>query len=272
MTRSKDFLKNFGGGPKTSLVKQITHSVEKVRSYEPTSCVWDGLAGASQLSKELVKSLEDSKWITGDSISKERAKDIFELMYYMFHASGRTRRAALTLSFKPGEKVVDFITNLETKLMEHNHQTDPLTSVAAPLMKSEEKQTYAAAATKELEICSYCKKPNHNESRCYRRKKEMEKATPPVGDISKSYRPRTTNQCHRHKTKDNSDSAHSTPPSRGGVHRGSGHYCVVHGNCTHTSETCRDIVRLQNNRHHRASTGISKPSGEDSRPFARKPD
>ena len=268
----RNFLKIFGGGPKTSLVKQITHSVEKVKSYESTSNVWDGLAGASQLAKELVKSLEDSQWITGDSLSKERAKDIFELMYYMFQASGRTKRAALSLSFKPGDKVVDFITNLETKLMEHDHQTDPLTSVAAPLMMPEEKQTYVAAATKELEICSYCKKPNHHESRCYRRLKEVQKTAPPAGDMNKSCRPKTSNPCNRHQNKDYTDSARSTPPSRGSVHKGSGHYCVVHGNCAHSTETCRNIAKLRSDMTHRGAMGNAKPSGEDSRTFVRKPD
>ncbi len=130
--------------------------------------MWDGLAGASQLTNKCIKSLEDAQWIQGSNFGRDNAKDIFELLIYMFHISGKARRAALTLSFKPGDKVVDFITNLETKVMESNHFTEPQTTFAAPFMAEQgEHQSYATVAAKSAEVCTYCNKPGHCETRCY---------------------------------------------------------------------------------------------------------
>ncbi len=113
-----------------------------------------------------MKSLEDAQWIQGSNFDRDNAKDIFELLFYMFHISGKARRAALTLSFKPGDKLVDFITNLETKIMESTHFTEP--TFAAQLMaKQEEQQSYATVAAKSAEVCTYCNKPGHCERRCY---------------------------------------------------------------------------------------------------------
>ncbi len=41
-----------------------------------------------------------------------------EFLFYAFHVSGKTRRAALSLSFKLENKVVDFVSDLETKILE----------------------------------------------------------------------------------------------------------------------------------------------------------
>ncbi len=274
----KNFLKVFGGGPKTSLVKQIIHTVEKIRPKESSCSLWDGLVGASQLTNELMRSLEDSKWIAGNDYGKDHAKVIFELIFYISIISEKARLAALTLSFEPGDKVVDFITNLETKIMETNHHSDPPTSDVFSLMASgEEQQTYTVAAAKSFGVCSYCKKPNHDEKRCYRRQREMRKTDAHVGNTNPSgdlaVRPKaTTTYTHtdRQKSTGSTVPEGSTPP-RWVSNRGPVQFCAVHGQCSHTTDLCRDIAKLRDERQQRGTTSASRPLETDSRQYMRKP-
>ncbi len=249
--------------------------------------MWDGLAGASQLTNEGIKSLEDAQWIQGSNFGRDNAKDIFEFLFYMFHISGKARRAALTLSFKPGDKVVAFITNLETKMMESNNFTEPQTTFAAPLMaEQEERQSFATVAAKSAEVCTYCNKPGHGERRCYRRQSEMLKAATLVGDTVKradqakgnnlSFRPKrmiTSRLYHDQRMSTGSTMSElPTPPNRWITQRGSGQFCAVHGKCKHTTDQCLDISRLKEDKQQRGTTGVAKTSGEDLHQQTKKPD
>ncbi len=51
----------------------------------------------------------------------DNAKKFLEFLFYMFHVSGKTKRAAPNLSFKPENKMVDFVSSPETKLLQKNN-------------------------------------------------------------------------------------------------------------------------------------------------------
>ena len=73
----------------------------------------------------------------------------------MFHITGKARRADLSLSFKHVDKVVDFVTELETRFLKTTNPTELPTSVAAPLIfELETHQSYGAAAVKSADVCT----------------------------------------------------------------------------------------------------------------------
>ncbi len=50
---------------------------------------------------------------------------------------------------------MDLNTNLETKIMESNHFTEPQTTVAAPLTpEQEEQQSYETVVAKSADVCT----------------------------------------------------------------------------------------------------------------------
>lgn len=79
----------------------------------------------------------------------------------MNHVSRKTRRAALTLSFKQKSKVVDSVIDLEAKLLDKSNSTQ---------------LTVAAVTTKTKDVCRYCKiKTQHHEKRCYKKSRQKKR-------------------------------------------------------------------------------------------------
>ncbi len=77
--------------------------------------VWKG---ANQLANDYVKSVDQSKWLVEGKLSKDNTKEFQEFMFYMFQASEMTRRATLSLFIRPENNLVDFVSDLQTKLLE----------------------------------------------------------------------------------------------------------------------------------------------------------
>ncbi len=82
------------------------------------------MVGTNELANDCLKSLEESKWLVEGKLSKDNSKKFLEFLFYMFHVSGKTRRAALSLSFKTEGKVVDFVSDLENKLVEKSNSSE----------------------------------------------------------------------------------------------------------------------------------------------------
>lgn len=102
--------------------------------------------GATQLANDCIKGIEESQWPVEGKPNKDNTKIFLE-----FHVSGKARGAALSLSFKLENKVVDFVSDLKTKLLEKSNSQE---------------MTATAAATKAINICRYCEKPGHHEEWC----------------------------------------------------------------------------------------------------------
>ncbi len=77
-------------------------------SFDRLKSIWKWLRKESRL-----WTLEESQWLVEGKLSKDYTKKFLEFLFYMFHVSGKTRRAALSLFFKPENKVIDFVSGLE---------------------------------------------------------------------------------------------------------------------------------------------------------------
>ncbi len=107
---TSSFLTVLGDNGGESLVKQVSHTTDNLQSNAASFPIWDGLVGANQLANNSVE-LERK-------LSKDNTKKFLQFLFYMFYASGKTPRATLNITFKPENKVVDFVSDLKTKLLE----------------------------------------------------------------------------------------------------------------------------------------------------------
>ncbi len=98
----KNFLRIFWGGPQHSVVKLVTHTVDKLQKNMFTCEIYDGLVGANQLAVESIKTLQDNDWTQGNNITLANMKLFLELLYYMFHIPQKARCVAWSLKIKPG--------------------------------------------------------------------------------------------------------------------------------------------------------------------------
>ncbi len=64
---------------------------------------------------------------------EDNLKKFLEFLFYQFHIPEKARHSSLTLNFKPGSKVVDFVSELEVKMQEHPHNMDVTPAVATPV-------------------------------------------------------------------------------------------------------------------------------------------
>ncbi len=128
-----NFITIFGGGNEPSIVRQVAHTVDTLQKNASTKPVWDGLVEANQLSMDCLRSLKDNKQITAGQMSEDNVKKFLEFFCYFFHIQEKARRASLTLNFKPGGKVIDFVKELVVKLQEHSQITDVKSTAAAPI-------------------------------------------------------------------------------------------------------------------------------------------
>ncbi len=91
---------------------------------------------ANQLAIDSIKSLKDTKWVENSQISEDNLKKFLEFIFNQFHIPERARRSSLTLNFKPGSKVLDFVSELEVKMQEHHHNMDITPAAAAPIQST----------------------------------------------------------------------------------------------------------------------------------------
>ncbi len=65
----KNFIKNFWGGNKTSIVRQTAHTVEALQKNASRKPIWDGMVEANQLATDCLKSLKDTNWVENGQMS-----------------------------------------------------------------------------------------------------------------------------------------------------------------------------------------------------------
>ncbi len=152
----KNFIEIFGGGNKPSIVRQVAQTVDTLQANASSKPLWDGMVIANQLAADCIKSLKDSHWIQGGQMSEGNVKKFLEFFSYTFLVPEKSRRAALTLNYKTGGKLVDFISDLEIKVQESPHNTDIKSEISAPVQVT----------------CYFCKQPGHVEANCFAKKKD----------------------------------------------------------------------------------------------------
>ncbi|RUM27773.1 MAG: hypothetical protein DSY32_05095 [Aquifex sp.] len=283
-TFKSNFLQVFGGGSQNTLVTQVAHVVETLKANATPYPLWEALAGANQLSDECIKCLEDSQWFQGDNLSKDNTKKFLEFLFYMFQISEVARYHSLTLSYKHVDQLLDFVSALQTQLQLTKNLTRLPTSIAATLpSEPETNQSYAAAAAQSVNICTYCKRPGHNERRCYRKQREGRRTATSVGDVDKnvdqviegnpSVRPKVKAVSNDYANRQRSAvSTASGTSARGFTSRRPSLFCMFHGNCQHSTEQCSTILKMCEDKGQRHTPGGSKPSGEASRHVKYRPD
>ncbi len=67
----KNFIKIFFGGNKTSIVRQITHTVEALQRNASTKPIWDGVDEANQLAIDCLKSFKNTNWVENSQMSED---------------------------------------------------------------------------------------------------------------------------------------------------------------------------------------------------------
>ncbi len=93
-------------------------------------------------------------------MSEDNLKKFLEFLCYQFYILEKARHSSLTLNFKPGSKVVDFVSGLEVKMKEHHHNMNIRPAVAATIQPT----------SKTSPPCHYCKQTGHLAFNCPRRK------------------------------------------------------------------------------------------------------
>ncbi len=222
----KNFIKIFGGGNKPSIVRQVAHTVESLQKNASTKPIWDGMVDANQLAQDCIKSLKDANWITNGQISENNLKKFLEFSYYFFQIPDKARRASLTLNFKPGGKLVDFVSDLEIKLQEHAQITDVKASVAAPIQ----------SASKSSLLCYTCKEAGHIAKNC--KLKDSAKS---------SNRDSYNKKFHEYKHNTNTHKASNSSSYK------KTYFCHLHGAGSHDTEKCYTIQKLKED--HKAKEG-----------------
>lgn len=95
-----------------------------------------------------MKSLQEGNWLdTQEKISGDNHKRILGLMFYLFHIPEKTRKESLSLSFKSGSKLIDFISELDIKVQECTNNAEVKSTFAAPFQTK----------PKTHQRCLYCK-------------------------------------------------------------------------------------------------------------------
>ncbi len=71
---------------------------------------------ANQLATDYIKTLKYTNWVENSQMSEDNLKEFLEFLFYEFHIQEKARRSSFILNFKPGSKVVDFVSELAIKM------------------------------------------------------------------------------------------------------------------------------------------------------------
>ncbi len=155
-------------------------------------------------------------------MSEHNLKKFLEFLFYKFHIPEKAHRSSLTLNFKPGSKVVHFVSELEVKVQEHPHNMDLTPAVAAPVQST----------SKTSPPCHCCKQTDHLAFNCLRRKDSAKPNTQHRDSTSRRYTD------HRYDSYNSHYSRTAYSPSQ----RKSG-FCHIHGAFSHDTDKCFTVKK-----------------------------
>ncbi len=180
---------------------------------------------ANQLAIDCIKSLKDTNWVENSQMLEDNLKKFLEFFFYQFHIPENAPRSSITLNFKPGSKVVGFVSELEVKMQEHHHNMYITQVVAAPIQST----------SKISPPCHYCKQAGYLAFNCPRRQNSTKPNTQHRDNTSKR------NTDYRYDSYNSHYSRGTYSPS----HRKSD-FCHIQGGCSHDTDKCFTVKKLRN--------------------------
>lgn len=283
------FLSVFGDGAAGHFVQGLITTVEKVLSVHSAHSWFMGQIHAANHTKDFAYILEANGWFNGENLTKDHFITFMELCTFMFSLKPSERKLARSLTFAPTDTLGDFAHKVKTKLEEKEGVTPASASVLASAQptsgsSAEPLPSFAAvtASGTPTLTCTYCRRDGHTTSKCFARVREQRKAqklkgratgdsytpTPPTpqGGQTGHSRPERADST---RTQPRSDHAARHSKSTPGVA-----YCVLHRSYTHSTDECREILRLRDEREKQPPQprgATSNQSGEAARPGNNNP-
>ncbi len=262
----KNFLNIFGGKSQTDLMVLASKVGLRFAAEINSLHEMKALIPTHQFVTDFMDVLRLNNWFQGNSMTETDFRRLLEFIFYISLVNGEVKKTASHFRFKPGDTVADLAVLIREKRGLPGASPETQTSLVAPLMDDDQSQPCAAAMARPGNVCSYCHKIGHVEKRCYKKQKDQKLAANKSdlenktkgGNLSVRPKPGASPHVKTGRTRSYRDVATQ--------------YCLIHGQCKHSSEQCKDIINMRIEKQARANLNSTRQSGEDQRTVVNKPD
>ena len=259
---TQNFLRIFGGGAGTSVIRQLDQVVGEVTSDSTSLEIWEGTIPINHQGESLIDTLKREKWIDSGIITEQNFTLFIQLFLYMLQVKGKVRDAALPLTIKPGDDLMEFVTKIETRMKERRDGATAVAVASIPLSSDPGTGYAAAAAKKPVVTCDYCHKVGHSNKKCLKKRKDDRNSTSTKDDWTHKPASGGTTPSARPK---NPPRFSNVPEASGRVNLQRGYYCALHGHqATHDTDHCFSLRRMREDEERKRHAG-TKTSGEAAR-------
>ncbi|XP_063864480.1 uncharacterized protein LOC135102840 [Scylla paramamosain] len=235
----KNFLKIFGNKSQTDLMALASKVSVRLAAEANSLHEMKALIPTHQFVTDYMDVLQLNNWFQGDSMTETNFRRLLEFIFYMALVNEEVRKNASYFSFKPGDTVADLAVLIREKKGLPGSSLETQISLVAPLVSDDQSEPCAAAMAKPGNVCSYCHKIGHVEKICFKKQKDQKLASNKSDSKNKakgnnlSVRPRTGVSPHVNTGRTRCYKDVTTQ------------YCIIHGQCKHSSEQCKDIINMR---------------------------
>ena len=275
------FLRVFGQNYKHNMVKGVTLAVQRILEGVNSQSPDKAQVGANIVSTDLEKYLKDNNWGDARGMEWDKILLFLEFFAYMLLLNGKARDGAVSLSFKPTDELLEFVTKLKDKIEATRAES---ASIAAAVGVSQvtsgisalslEPTSSADPGVKSVAVCSFCNKPGHSEVKCFalRRERREKRKKQTQGEASGNHpsastHPKPDRDRRQPSVGANKWSTQQYNPIPGGA---GNVYCHLHQNNSHSTADCYTIAKLRKDWRDPPAQGNRRgggtPSGEGARP------
>lgn len=261
----KNFLTVFGGKKETDLISYYCCTSDKIHAESQSMYEMRAWVEAHQTVTDYISVLDYNGWFQNDTMSRKDFRRLMEFKYFMIYVNKDVKRNLGYLRFRPGDEVADLAAAAKENRDQISSYSETEPSLVALLTDYGQSQSCVTTFAKPGNLCTYCNRIGHTDKRCYKKKKDQKLIS------SKSDADNTQKRSIlsvRPKTSTASQGSTGKAKSHEESHKA---YCLIHGRCRHSSEQCRDIIKLKIDRQARANQYTSKQSGEDQRTPTQRP-
>lgn len=268
-----NFLLTFGSSQEIEPLLWSFHLADSLTTKLGTLGVLRGMAHAADTANEALTALQSTSWFEDGKLSAQRLRSILEFQYYILYLTPQERRFASTIDFKPGDRLLDFVSKLRRKMRE----APPPSAPVAPVVVSEGSKPSPSPATSSSGsqnpqtsrpplTCSHCHKNGHTYDYCFLRKKQnaknaSKKSSAPVS-ASGSSGPKNNNQ---HKAPSSKSPRPSQTHDNLAPSFPAPKWCHIHERGNHSTDECFTIIKLKQRQTVSAVGLAPQPSGEAER-------